>query len=336
MKALLSVRNLKTFFRIEKGIIRAVDGVSFEVYPGEVVGLIGESGCGKSVTGLSLLRLIPFPGAIVEGEILFKQRKLRELSEEEMRKIRGSQIAMIFQDPTSALNPTKTIGWQILNVLRHNRNEDTYGSLDSPGRGNKREKDRVLREEAELLLSEVGILSPSHVLKLYPHHLSAGMVQRVTIAMVLGCSPDLIIADEPTTNLDVVVEEQILMLFHKLRKKTGASFMYITHDMGIAAEVCDRVMVMYAGKICEQADVSNLFHNPKHPYTMGLLDSNPRIEEDRKRLFQIGGEVPNPLNVPEGCPFHPRCSSVMEVCRTVEPDIREAETNHLVSCHLYQ
>jgi peptide/nickel transport system ATP-binding protein len=335
MKALLSVKDLLTVFRIEKGTIRAVDGVSFEVAPGEVVGLIGESGCGKSVTGLSLLRLIPFPGTIVKGEILLKERNLRALSEEEMRRIRGSQIAMIFQDPTSALNPTKTVGWQMVNILRHNRNGDTHDSADSRGKGNERETDRALHEEAKRLLSEVGILSPNHMLKLYPHHLSAGMVQRVMIAMVLGCSPDLVIADEPTTNLDVIVEEQILMLFDKLRKKTGASFIYITHDMGIAAEVCDRVMVMYAGKICEQAAVSHLFHDPKHPYTMGLLDSNPRIEEDRKRLFQIGGEVPNPLNIPKGCPFHPRCSCVMDICRTVEPDIREVETNHFVYCHLY-
>ena len=335
MKELLSVRKLRTVFRIKEKVIPAVDGVSFEVYPGEVVGLVGESGCGKSVTGLSILRLVPFPGAILEGEILFKDRKLREMSEKEMRGIRGSQIAMIFQDPSAALNPTKTIGWQMSNILRYNRNKDSYNSSDFQRRENKRNKDWALREAA-LLLSDVSILSPNHVLKSYPHNLSAGMVQRVMIAMVLGCSPNLIIADEPTTNLDVIVEEQILALFYKLRKKTGASFIYITHDMGIAAEVCNRVMVMYAGKICEQANVSRLFHNPKHPYTMGLLNSNPRIEEDRKRLFQIGGEVPNPLTFPQGCRFHPRCSSDMDICRKVEPDMQKVETDHLVSCHLYQ
>jgi oligopeptide/dipeptide ABC transporter ATP-binding protein len=317
-------------------VLHAVDGVGFDVYPGEALGLIGESGCGKSVTGLSILRLVPFPGAILEGDIRFRGNPLQELSEEEMRAVRGNQIAMIFQDPATALNPTKSIGWQMLNILRYNRNRGPADSSDPHTREKKTKDDGILKERAASLLSEVGILSPKHVLKLYPHHLSAGMVQRVMVAMVLGCSPELIIADEPTTNLDVIVEEQILMLFFKLRKKTGAAFVYITHDMGTAAEVCDRVIVMYAGRICEQADVTRLLKSPKHPYTIGLLDSNPRIEEDRKRLFQIGGEVPNPLNYPEGCRFHLRCSSAMERCRTVEPATYEVDTGHLVSCHLYQ
>jgi peptide/nickel transport system ATP-binding protein/oligopeptide transport system ATP-binding protein len=325
---LLEVKKLKTVFETREGELVAVDGIDFVIFPGEILGLIGESGSGKTISGLSILNLIPNPGKIAKGDILFKGRSLPKLSEKEMREIRGREIAYIFQDPTTSLNPTKTVGWQISHILEmklKNQKADLKGERNPLS----------LKEKTQQLLVDVGILSPEKVTNLYPHSLSGGMLQRILIAMALGCSPDLIIADEPTTNLDVIVEAQILHLFLRLRDTVGSAILFITHDIGVIAETCDRVIVLYAGKILEKGGISDVLNHPLHPYTVGLLNSSPKLEEERECLYQIKGELPSLLDLPKGCRFHPRCDRSHDLCRHIPPDMVEVREHHFVSCHLY-
>ena len=320
---LLEVKGLRTSFYTRDGIVRAVDGIDFHVDRGEIMGLVGESGCGKSVTSLSLLRLIPPPGRIEAGQIVFDGRNLLEVSGEEMRKIRGDRISMIFQQPTSSLNPVWDVGRQIAEVLELHRNM----------------KGKAARARALDLLKMVGIPDPQRRLDSYPHEMSGGMAQRVMIAMALACEPELLIADEPTTALDVTIQAQILDLIRGLREQTGTAVILITHDLGVVAEMCDRVAVMYAGEIVEQADTVPLFREPRHPYTRGLINSIPVLGETRDDLMVIPGNVPNLIDLPPACRFAPRC-----VTRTVEnvvdstevhPNLLDVEPGHTVRCWLY-
>ena len=292
-KPLLEVKGLKTYFYTEDGVVRAVDGVSFEVYPGEVLGLVGESGCGKSVTSLSIMRLISKPGRIDEGEILLDGENLLDLPEEEMIKVRGNRISMIFQQPQTALNPVFKVGDQLAEVL------DVHQDLGKEA-GWKR---------AVALLKMVGVPDPERRAEAYPHELSGGMAQRVMIAMALACVPELLIADEPTTALDVTIQAQILDLMRDLRREMGTSVILITHDLGVVAEMAERVAVMYAGEIVEQTDVNSLFDEPLHPYTQGLIGSIPVLGEIKEKLDVIPGSVPNLVNLPPGCRFAPRCQA---------------------------
>ena len=323
-KPLLEVKNLKTFFNTEDGVVRAVDGVNFEVYPGEVLGLVGESGCGKSVTSLSIMRLIAPPGKIVEGEINLVGRNLLDLPESEMIKMRGNRISMIFQQPQTALNPVFKVSDQIAEVL--NIHQD-FGR-------------EAGRNRAVELLKMVGIPDAERRAESYPHELSGGMAQRVMIAMALACVPELLIADEPTTALDVTIQAQILDLMRELREKMGTSVILITHDLGVIAEMAERVAVMYAGEIVEQTDVDALFEQPLHPYTQGLIGSIPVLGEIKDRLEVIPGSVPNLVNLPPGCRFAPRCAARekfgLKVCAEFKPDLIEAKPGHLVRCWLYQ
>ena len=321
VKPLLEVRDLRTYFHTEAGIARAVDGVSFDIFPGEVIGLVGESGSGKSVTALSVLRLIPDPpGKIVGGSIFFKGRDLLKLSWEEIRDIRGKEISMIFQEPMTSLNPVFTIGMQLEEaVLGH---------------------ERVSKEEARRrsieMLELVGIPDPASRLNDHPHQFSGGMRQRVMIAMALACNPSLLIADEPTTALDVTIQAQILELMLQIKdQRKDAAILLITHNLAVVAETCHRVMVMYGGKIQEVAPVRELFHNPQHPYTRGLLASLPAIEGERvRRLPAIPGNVPGILDLPTGCKFETRCPDRFEKCVLVEPELVEHAPGHWVRCHL--
>lgn len=323
-KPLLEVRNLKTFFHTEDGVVRAVDGVNFEVYPGEVLGIVGESGCGKSVTSLSVMRLIAPPGKVGEGEILFDGNNLLDLTEEQMTKIRGNRISMIFQQPQTALNPVFQVGDQIAEVLNVHRD---FG------------RDAGVRRAVELL-KMVGIPDAERRAVAYPHELSGGMAQRVMIAMALACLPELLIADEPTTALDVTIQAQILDLMRDLREQMGTSVILITHDLGVVAEMAERVAVMYAGEIVEQADVNSLFDQPLHPYTQGLIGSIPVLGQLKERLDVIPGSVPNLINLPAGCRFAPRCAARekfgLKICTDNKPDLTEAASEHLVRCWLYQ
>ncbi|MCD6442979.1 MAG: ABC transporter ATP-binding protein [Thermotogae bacterium] len=313
---LLQVKNLKTYFFTEDGVVKAVDGVNFEVYRGETLGLVGESGCGKSVTSLSILRLLDEKGRIVDGEIIFEGKNLLDLSEEEMRNIRGNDIAMIFQEPMVALNPVYTVGDQIMEaIILHQK----VGKNEA-------------RKKAIEMLRKVGIPEPEKRIDEYPHELSGGMRQRAMIAMALSCHPKLLIADEPTTALDVTIQAQILELMKELQKEFGMSIIMITHDLGVIAEMADRVAVMYAGKIVEYADVKTLFKDPKHPYTWGLMNSIPRLDVEQEKLRPIPGIVPDALNFPPGCKFHPRCEFATDRCRSEEPEIIEVEKDHLVAC----
>jgi oligopeptide/dipeptide ABC transporter ATP-binding protein len=324
IKPLLEVKNLKTYFFTEDGIVKAVDGVDFVVYPGEVLGLVGESGCGKSVTSFSIMRLISQPGKIVDGEIYFDGKNLATLPENEMIQVRGNRISMIFQQPQSALNPVFKVGDQISEVL------DIHQSLGK----------ELGRQRAVELLRMVGIPEPERRAEAYPHELSGGMAQRVMIAMALACAPELLIADEPTTALDVTIQAQILDLMRGLREKTGASIILITHDLGVIAEMAERVAIMYAGRIVEQAAVGNLFEKPLHPYTQGLIGSIPVLGKIKDRLAVIPGTVPNLVNLPAGCRFAPRCLARIEhqlaICTDQEPDLIEAIPGHIVRCWLYQ
>ncbi|TYL39759.1 ABC transporter ATP-binding protein [Natronococcus pandeyae] len=320
---LLRVENLKTQFFTDAGTVRAVDGISFEVHEGEIVGLVGESGAGKSVASMSLLRLVESPGEIVGGEITYRGEtlfgleegpdgELRErddmLSNEEMRtRIRGNEIAVIFQDPMETLNPVFTVGGQLREFIELNR--DLSG--------------KEARKEAIEMLREVGIPDPEERYEEYPHQFSGGMRQRVLIAMALACEPNLIIADEPTTALDVTVEGQIIDLVDELQEKYDTSFVWVTHDMGVVAEICDRVNVMYLGEIIEQAPVDELFHDTKHPYTEALLNSMPRPDRTVGELEPIEGVMPEAISPPSGCRFHPRCPDAREVCQRVHPENKE-------------
>jgi oligopeptide/dipeptide ABC transporter ATP-binding protein len=321
---LLVVKDLRTYFFTDDGVVKAVDGVTYEVRMGEVFGLVGESGCGKSVSALSLLRLIDPPGRIVDGEVIFRGQRLSGLTEKQMTELRGSQISMIFQQPQSSLNPVFSVGEQISEVLRLH-----IGMT----------RDQAWQRAGELLRS-VGIPDPASRLRAYPHELSGGQAQRIMIAMALACSPALLIADEPTTALDVTIQAQILDLMRELREKLGTAVILITHDLGVVAEMADRVAVMYAGKIVEEADVETLFERPLHPYTQGLIASIPVLGKVTDRLEVIPGSVPNLVNLPPGCRFAPRCRARLEfnlsICDEVEPELAAHEPGHAVRCWLYQ
>jgi oligopeptide/dipeptide ABC transporter ATP-binding protein len=323
-KNLIDVRGLKTYFFTESGIVRAVDGVDFSVNAGEVLGLVGESGCGKSVTSLSIMRLISQPGKIVEGQVFFHGRDLITVKDRDMMKIRGNRISMIFQQPQSCLNPVFRVGEQLAEVL--------YIHRKLP----KREGERRAVE----LLSMVGIPEPESRARAFPHELSGGMAQRVMIAMALACVPELLIADEPTTALDVTIQAQILDLMRNLRSKMDTAIILITHDLGVVAEMCDRVNVMYAGRIVEEADVRRLFQEPKHPYTIALIGSTPVLGQADKELVTIPGSVPSLVDLPRGCKFAPRCLARVEnnltICTEQEPDLKMIAPNHWVRCWLYE
>lgn len=323
-KPLLEVKNLKTYFYTEDGVVRAVDGVDFEIYPGEVLGIVGESGCGKSVTSLSIMRLIGIPGKIVDGEIIFDGKDLVKATEEEMMQVRGNRISMIFQQPQSALNPVFRAGDQISEVL--NIHQD-FGR-------------EAGRERAVELLKLVGIPEPERRADSFPHELSGGMAQRIMIAMALACVPDLLIADEPTTALDVTIQAQILDLMRDMRTQLGSAMMLITHDLGVIAEMANRVVVMYAGTIVEESPVASLFDKPLHPYTQGLIGSIPVLGEIRDRLDVIPGSVPNLINLPQGCRFAPRCRARVEnnltICTDKHPSLIEVSEGHKVRCWLFE
>jgi oligopeptide/dipeptide ABC transporter ATP-binding protein len=321
---LLEVKDLKTYFYTEDGVVKAVDGVDFFVYPGEVMGLVGESGCGKSVTSLSIMRLISPPGKITAGEILFEGKDLVRASEDEMIKVRGNRISMIFQQPQTALNPVFKVGDQISEVL---------GIHQSMGK-------EAGQARAVELLKMVGIPDPERRAQAFPHELSGGQAQRVMIAMALACVPDLLIADEPTTALDVTIQAQILDLMRNLRENIGTAIILITHDLGVVAEMAERVAVMYAGRIVEEADVQALFEKPLHPYTQGLIGSIPILGKLKDRLEVIPGSVPNLVNLPPGCRFAPRCRArtehALSICTEKEPELITYTPKHTVRCWLYQ
>ena len=314
---LISVQDLKVYFRSGHACARAVDGVSFEVRKKETVCIVGESGCGKTVSALSILGLVTTPpGEIIDGRIVFAGQNLLELSEKEMQKIRGNHIAMVFQEPLTSLNPVFTIGDQISEAVRIHKKIGAES----------------LREKCIRLLKDVGIPAPEQRLEDYPHQLSGGQRQRVMIAMALACDPDLIIADEPTTALDVTVQAQILELFGAIQKKQSMSILYITHDLGVVAAIADRVYVMYAGMIAEQGNTEQIFRNARHPYTQGLLASLPSLSKRGKRLYSIPGSVPNPAYKPAGCPFHPRCPHKAPSCSTEYPKMCDYGQGHLARC----
>ena len=315
-KTLLEIKDLKTHFFTEAGVVKAVDGVDFKVYEGETLGIVGESGCGKSVTAFSIMRLLDYPGKTVGGEIIFKEKNILKKSETNMRKIRGKEIAMIFQEPMTALNPVLTIGFQIAESLRMHFNINKEEAI----------------KKAIKLLTKVGIPVPQQRVNEYPHQLSGGMRQRAMIAMALSCDPTLLIADEPTTALDVTIQAQILELMKSLLRDFNGSLIMITHDLGVIAEIADRIAVMYAGKIVEYADKKTIFHDPSHPYTFGLLTSIPRLDMEMKRLNVIPGTVPNPLHFPSGCKFNTRCRFATEKCQEKEPALTGMEEGHLIRC----
>ena len=325
--SLIEVKGLKTYFNTESGIVRSVDGVDFSIEPQKTLGVVGESGCGKSVTALSIMGLVPSPpGRIEAGEIIYQRNGQRlDLAKLDpkgstMRSIRGNEIAMIFQDPMTSLNPVYTIGYQIMEVLL------LHQGL----------KKRQARQKAIDILQSVGIPSPEQRVDSFPHQLSGGMRQRAMIAMALACNPKLLIADEPTTGLDVTIQAQVLDLMADLRKNFQASMMFITHDLGVVAHIADDVIVMYLGKIVESAGVREIFHNPRHPYTLGLMESIPLLtRKEKERLRPIKGVVPDPRDLPPGCGFEPRCPRAMPVCRTRSPGSVALTAGHKVACWLF-
>ena len=317
---LLSIHGLKTYFYTREGIVKAVDGVSFDIKRGEIFGLVGESGCGKTVTSLSIMRLVSDPpGKIISGHVLFEGENLIAKREDEMRNIRGGKISMIFQDPTSSLNPILTIGDQIMEAIKKHQ------------RLNKKQA----KEKAIEIMELVGISNPSLRLREYPFQFSGGMRQRIMISIAISCNPSLLIADEPTTNLDVTIQAQILNLIKKISESSNISILLITHNLGIVAWLCDRVAVMYSGKIVECADAETIFSDPKHPYTKALLECIPKIYQEQKQLHIIKGRVPNLIELPSGCRFHPRCPQAMNICTKEEPKTIEITPRHTISCHLF-
>ncbi|PYM93083.1 MAG: dipeptide/oligopeptide/nickel ABC transporter ATP-binding protein [Candidatus Rokuibacteriota bacterium] len=335
-ETLLSVRNLKTYFPQDEGLVKAVDGVSFDLYPGATLGIVGESGCGKSVTARSILRIVDRPGRIVDGEIRFRRPAadggtgtghvvdLVKLAPDgsEMRSIRGAEIALIFQEPMSSFSPVHTVGNQIIEAIRLHQPVDRRGA----------------RDKTIEMLRRVGVSSPEQRVDQLSNQLSGGLRQRAMIAMALSCQPTLLIADEPTTALDVTTQTQILELMRQLQQEDGMAIMLITHDLGVIAEMATDVAVMYLGRVVEQAPVDAIFHNPRHPYTRALLRSIPRIRSrSRERLTPIAGSVPHPYDRPTGCPFHPRCADFMAgKCDRLEPSLRPVGDQHAVSCFLYE
>ena len=376
-EVLLEVKNLKTQFFTEEGVVKAVDGISFKIFKDEVLGLVGETGCGKSVTALSILQLVRDPGKIINGEILFNNLDLLNLSEKEMRDYRGNEITMIFQDPLNSLNPVFSVGEQIYEVFELHQEEILKDILDErrlerknkiveykqlkQKLKNERERlteeeiieyeenigiikkeitpipnmDDVLTDQGARILKEVGIADERGILKRYPHELSGGMRQRVMIAMALSCNPKLLIADEPTTALDVTIQAQILELMEDLKKRFKTSILLITHDLGVIAEICDRVTVMYSGSIVEYAPAKDLFKNPRHPYTQGLINAIPTVDKRDTKLKTIRGMVPNLIYPPSGCRFHPRCSERLQICDKVKPRWIEIDPKYFISCHLF-
>jgi oligopeptide/dipeptide ABC transporter ATP-binding protein len=313
--SLLEIRDLKTYFFTEAGVVKAVEDATVDVKSKETVGLVGESGSGKTVTALSALRIIPRPGRIVGGSIKFEGTDVLAMSDEEMRKLRGPKMAMVFQDPSSSLNPVYTVEKQLSDILMLHRNLTK----------------KEASERAQYLLELVGIPEPHTRLKAFPHELSGGMKQRIAIARALSCEPTLLFADEPTTNLDVTVQAQVLELMKKLQRDLGMSMVMITHDMGIIADMTERVTIMYAGKVMEAADTKTIFHDPRHPYTEALLAAVPRVDQ-RKILEVIPGNIPNLIEPPSGCVFHPRCKYAKQICADVAPPLEEADKGHLVAC----
>jgi len=318
---LLQVKNLRTYFYTDDGVVKAVDGLDFAIKKGETLGMVGESGCGKSVSALSILQLIQTPpGKIVDGEILFKGKDLLKNNVDNIRKIRGNDISMIFQEPMTSLNPVYTIGNQISEAIV------LHQTLN---------KAKAVKKTVEML-KLVGIPNPESKVHDYPHELSGGQRQRVMIAMALSCNPDLLIADEPTTALDVTIQAQILELLKKLKNEIGMAVLMITHDLGVIAEVSDNVVVVYAGKAVEHTDCLRIFKKPKHPYTIALMKSIPQLtDKPGKKLEVIKGSIPDPLELPSGCKFHPRCKYATDICTKEEPELENIGDNHLVRCWMY-
>ena len=317
-ETLLKVKNLKVQFSTYRGLVTAVDGISFDLYKGDTLGLIGETGCGKSVTALSILRLIEEPGRIVSGEIIFEDKNILKMKEKEIRNIRGNKISMVFQDPMSSLDPVFTIKQQMLEKIR--------------GLNKKDAKKKIIG-----LLRSVELSDPESLLSKYPHQLSGGMRQRVMIAMALSCNPSLLIADEPTTALDVTVQYQILKLMNKLKESFSTSILFITHDLGVASQSCNRMIVMHAGKIVEMGDINSIFKKRAHPYTSGLLKALPDLAGNKGNpLSVIRGNIPSLINPPPGCRFHLRCPYAMNICEKEEPMLRLLDTDHYVACYLYK
>jgi peptide/nickel transport system ATP-binding protein/oligopeptide transport system ATP-binding protein len=320
MTPLIDVKNLEVQFEVRGVILRAVDDVSFTIEPGETLGLVGESGCGKSVTASAIMRLVPMPpGRIAGGQVIFDGVDLLRLSEKQMRGIRGNRISMIFQEPMSSLNPVYTVGDQVAEVI------ELHQKL----------RRRAAMEKVVEVFGQVGIPAPETRINDHPHKMSGGMRQRVMIAMALACNPRLMIADEPTTALDVTIQAQILELMNKLKEDTGAAILFITHDLGVIAEMAQRVAVMYAGKMMEYASVTDLFDNPKHPYTIGLMTSVPALGKGEERLATIPGVVPSLFNIPEGCPYYDRCPDARAECEEKLPAMTEVEKGHWVRCWNY-
>ena len=322
---LLQVKELQTYFFTDDGVVKAVDGVSFEVYAGEILGLVGESGCGKSVTSFSILRLVDEPGEVVGGEVFFEGKEMVQLTTKEMAEMRGNKISMVFQQPQSSLNPVFNVGSQVAEVLLTH---------------NKKMKKKEAWEEAVNLLRIVGIPDPARKAKAYPHQMSGGQAQRVMIAMALALKPKLLIADEPTTALDVTIQAQILDLILGLRERLDTSVILITHDLGVISETADRIAVMYAGHVVEMGTSEDIMNASMHPYTQGLIDAVPILGKKQDRLAVIPGSVPNLINVPVGCRFAPRCTICeekdMKICHTTKPDLQTLENGHQIRCWLYQ
>ena len=312
---ILKVENLKTYFFTASGVAKAVDGVSYTLKKGEILGIVGESGSGKSVSASSVIRLLPKTGRVVDGTILFEGKDMRKISDKELRKIRGNEISVIFQDPMTSLDPVFKVGSQMVELIRTHNNVS------------KEEARKIAVKNLEL----VGIPDPERRMNAYPHELSGGMCQRVMIAMAISCHPKFMIADEPTTALDVTIEAQILHLMRQLQKDKGTSIMMITHNLGVVAEICDQVYVMYAGKVVETAEVHELFQNPKHPYTQGLLGALPKMDS-RQRLNSIDGMVPTLKDMPTGCRFAPRCPMATQKCREEQPALVDVTAGHQVRC----
>jgi peptide/nickel transport system ATP-binding protein len=315
-KEILKIENLKTYFDTWAGIVKAVDGVSLEVREGETLGLVGESGSGKSVTALSILRIVPRPGKIIDGRIVYKGENLLEKTESDLQKIRGKEVGYIFQDPATSLNPVFSIADQLIEVIR--RHQDV----------NKKEA----LEKAIELLRLVEIPDPEIKIWNFPHQLSGGMKQRIAVARALSCQPSLLLADEPTTNLDVTIQAQILQLMKSLKEKLGMSMILITHDMGVVAGVADRITVLYAGRVCETADTRTIFYKPRHPYTVALLTAVPSLALRKDKLAVIPGTIPNLIEPPSGCRFHPRCKYAKDRCAKEIPALEEIEPGHYVAC----
>jgi oligopeptide/dipeptide ABC transporter ATP-binding protein len=317
---LLSIKDLVVEFKTEDGVVHAVDGVSYDLFPGEILGIVGESGSGKSVSTLALLGLIPQPpGRIVSGTAMFKGQDLLRLKKKELRRVRGNEAAMVFQDPMTSLNPVLTVGNQLGEAIKTHFPD---------------EKDDVVKQKVIDLLTLVGVPNPEQRYTQYPHEFSGGMRQRAMIAMAISNSPSLLIADEPTTALDVTIQAQVLEVLKRVQQETDAATILITHDLGIVAEMCDRVLVMYAGHIVESGDVATIFRSPRHPYTIGLMNSLPKLTEDEEWLEPITGAPPSLINLPPGCPFHPRCFLARERCRQENPPLAPVEgSEHKSACH---